>query len=202
MDDQRFDALAKTLSRTSRRRALRLFAGGALGAALTRVGLSSAGAQDGTVTASGSGGGTGDRCNDSHDCKRGLRCCGSRCRSISTDENNCGSCGTKCGAGETCVNGGCFRNCRSARQGVCNTNACGSLCGCNTTLSGAGVCESLRGSCTDARACNSNSDCRSGQLCVNDSCCAGKPKVCARPCGTVGATAQGTFTGPTRVPNQ
>ena len=46
MDGQRFDVLAKTMASTSRRHALRLLAGGALGAAFSGTALRAALAQD------------------------------------------------------------------------------------------------------------------------------------------------------------
>lgn len=195
MDGQRFDALTKSLSSTSRRRALRLLAGGALGGVLAKVGLAEAAAQETAAV--------GDRCRRNRDCDRNERCCNRRCINVLSDERACGACGNRCGSGETCINGACFRSCRGARPGVCNTNSCGNLCGCNTTFNGGngdGVCESLRGSCTDARVCDQNTDCRDGEICVNDGCCAGKPRVCARPCATADAPVTSSTAGASRAP--
>ncbi len=33
----------------------------------------------------------------------GAVCCGTTCRDLSADSNNCGGCGTQCGAGQTCM---------------------------------------------------------------------------------------------------
>ena len=40
-------------------------------------------------------------------CGPGSSCCGNRCVSITTDEQNCGGCGLKCGTGSTCVDSVC-----------------------------------------------------------------------------------------------
>jgi hypothetical protein len=37
-------------------------------------------------------------------------CCGSNCRDLEKDKNNCGACGRKCGPDETCRNGTCARS--------------------------------------------------------------------------------------------
>lgn len=218
MDGQRFDALTRNLATTSRRRALGLLAGGALGGILAKVGLADAAAQETEAARRRrrddrddrddrrDNGNVGDRCGSNDDCVRDLECCSGRCINTKTDERACGGCGKACGRNETCFNGGCFRSCRAARAGVCDTNACGPLCGCNNIFNGAdggGICESLRGSCAKARACSKNTDCPEGLVCVNDGCCPGKPQVCARPCGTVAVAA--TAAGPneaTRVPGR
>ena len=220
MDGQRFDALTRNLATTSRRRALGLLAGGALGGILAKVGLADAAAQETEAARRrrrnrdrdrdrddrDGNGDVGDDCSGSNDCRRDLECCGGRCINTLTDNRACGGCGRACGRNETCFNGGCFRSCRTAQAGVCDTNSCGDLCGCNNIFNGAdggGICESLRGSCANIRACAKNSECPHGLVCVNDNCCPGKPQVCARPCqtATVPATAARANEA-TRVPRR
>jgi hypothetical protein len=40
-------------------------------------------------------------------CKKPKSKCGKKCINLKTDEQNCGACGKKCGAGQTCSNGDC-----------------------------------------------------------------------------------------------
>lgn len=184
MDDRRFDELTRTLSAgpTGRRRVVKGLVGGAVATVLGRFGLGSADAQDVEASAA-------RRCRSNRQCRDTQRCCNGRCINVLNDERACGDCGVRCGANETCVNGACLSSCRGGRPGVCDADDCGTLCGCNTIFNGgngATYCLSVRGSCSNVRACNSNTDCPSGLVCVNDGCCPGKPRVCTRPCSTRG----------------
>jgi hypothetical protein len=40
-------------------------------------------------------------------CTSGQTCCGTTCTNLATDRNNCGGCGTTCGAGLGCQSGVC-----------------------------------------------------------------------------------------------
>src|SRR4249920_110228 len=53
----------------------------------------------------------------------GTTLCGKTCTVTQFDPNNCGSCGTVCPSGDSCVNGTCT-------SGVCNggTTQCGDKC--------------------------------------------------------------------------
>lgn len=185
MDDRRFDALTRVLSegQSGRRRVVKGLVGGALAGVLGRFGMGTADAQDVEASAA-------RRCKNDRQCRRDSeRCCNGRCLNILNDRRVCGGCGQRCGTGEACVNGACVRACRTGRAGVCDADDCGDLCGCNTIFNGgngATYCLSVRGSCANARACNRNADCPTGLVCVNDGCCAGKPRVCTRPCDTRG----------------
>lgn len=185
MDGQRFDGLTRDLaSSRNRRQALKLLAGGTLGAVLARFGLEQASAQEG-IEAEGVEADRARRCRRNRDCRDDERCCNDRCRNVLIDENHCGDCATRCGRNEICSNGACFQTCLQARPGVCNDN-CGDLCGCNPTASSSsGVCATTAGSCNDVRECDSNADCREGQLCIDNGCCPGKRRICRRPCRTV-----------------
>lgn len=87
------------------------------------------------------------------ECVSGTVRCGDTCVATQTDPNNCGSCGSACSGGNTCVAGGCV--CPSGREvcnGICTTiatdknncGACGVQCGelfaCNQ-----GVCQDCSG---------------------------------------------------------
>jgi hypothetical protein len=138
MDAQHFDRLTRSLATTTGRRgALRLLGGGALGAALAKLGLGRAAAQEAASRDEG------DACTRSRQCRGALRCC----------------------------NGRCGRTCRS-----------------------------WRGRTTTTR-CREPADCPKGLVCVDEGCCDGKPRVCARPCGTRDTRFEtASDDGPTRVP--
>jgi hypothetical protein len=53
--------------------------------------------------------------------------CGESCANYLEDENNCGACGTVCGAGETCSNGDCIPVC-GASQLLCADGANNPVC--------------------------------------------------------------------------
>jgi hypothetical protein len=79
-------------------------------------------------------------------CSLGQMKCGQECKDLSSDQQNCGSCGNACGAGQTCQAGQC--------QCSAGLLACGGSC----LAPDAAHC----GSCTNA--------CSSGQVCSNSSC--------------------------------
>jgi hypothetical protein len=69
--------------------------------------------------------------------------CGGRCLTVSTDPNNCGSCGTVCPMGRVCVAGACAERCPGALTacgGACvdpqsdsaHCGACGAVCAAGT----------------------------------------------------------------------
>jgi hypothetical protein len=69
-------------------------------------------------------------------CAGGGSLCGGVCTNLSIDSYNCGTCGTTCGAGETCVSGSCVCSSGNACGGTCvdtttdqnHCGACGNLC--------------------------------------------------------------------------
>lgn len=185
MDHRNFDRLAREAAATPSRRAMvRLLAAGVAGGALARLGLGAAEAQV-DVEAQGSRG-VGERCNRTRQCQRGLKCCGRRCRDVLTDRSRCGNCNRTCDRDtQVCRNGRCFDTCRGAQPGVCDTRACAPLCGCNALAdTGEGVCEDTGIRCSAARSCTTDANCDRGEACVDEGCCAGKPRICARPCGS------------------
>ena len=146
----------------SRRAALRLLGGGALGALLGRIGVEGVEAaclkvpkpcaatknccQGATCVGSGrcvkNGRPTGKcRCT----CPSNLTECGGRCVDTQTDEGNCGGCGAagsafKCDSGETCQNGacsggGCGNPCQGRQCGEF-PDSCGTTIDCGTCSGG------------------------------------------------------------------
>ena len=92
--------------------------------------------------------------------------CGSSCRDLSIDENNCGACGRECPAGLVCSQGSC-----QTLPADCTTSACPGDFGCNP--------ETRR--CTSG--CFGNSDCRGDAVCTNGACrCAPSLLQCGNVC--------------------
>jgi hypothetical protein len=57
-------------------------------------------------------------------CPSGTTLCGSSCVDTSTDSNNCGGCGSSCGAGKTCSAGTCPTTNDNAVKSVCASQNC------------------------------------------------------------------------------
>jgi len=93
-------------------------------------------------------------------CRKGFTKCGSHCRNLDTDPRNCGSCGHKCPAGESCRNGHCKPAPASCTDGVKNGDETDVDCG--------GSCSP----CANGTNCLVNSDCQSG-VCSGGTCAAG-----------------------------
>lgn len=124
-------------------------------------------------------------------CKNGFDDCGNDCVKTDTDENNCGRCNRRCGAGETCRNGSCAgpcggRTCTATEEclaGVCTTppggcavganlctdgpvasSFCGgpsALCFCTRTTEGATVCGDEVTPGAACGQCQTSADCAS-----------------------------------------
>jgi len=132
-------------------------------------------------------------------CKPGqMNCTGRRgdCISVTNDVNHCGSCSTRCKAGQSCMSGACVT---PSRGGSCNP--------------GTANCSGRPGDCisvtNDLHNCGScGTMCRSGQSCVSGACvtpsrggsckpgtanCSGRPGDCIsvtsdpNNCGRCGA---------------
>ena len=94
--------------------------------------------------------------------------CGTTCRDLSTDENNCGACGRECMAGLVCSRGSC-----QVLPSDCTTTPCPGDFGCNPETR----------HCTSG--CFANSDCRGDAVCSSGVCRCGPSEaqcgnVCAR----------------------
>ena len=80
------------------------------------------------------------------DCGSGS-CCDASCVDTQTDENNCGSCGSSCSGGQSCISGSC-EDCITA----CEIGMCGS---------GFALCSSGTTDCDTATYCGANTECSS-----------------------------------------
>ena len=157
-----------------------------LGLGLTAGGCSNASPG---VVAAGTGGSATAPGGAAVGCPAGQQPCGSSCVNLQLNLANCGSCGVRCGAGQTCAAGTC--SCgegQTACNGMCvdtltdssNCGGCGAECsGGQSCTNGACVCSAgelfCSGQCTDtsssATHCGScGNACGAGQTCENGSC--------------------------------
>ena len=88
--------------------------------------------------------------------------CGVNCVDLTTDLNNCGSCDTKCSAGQVCRGGQCA--CASGNQSLCGAGASAKCIDLMADLSNCGTC---------GNACAANTTCHAGK-CV----CPGTQTLC------------------------
>ena len=133
MDGQRSDDLTRSLAAgTTRRHALKLLAGGAVGAVAGLFRLGGAGAthtacgrhhfascrRDDQCCSGRCAGAEGEKtclcpatapieCGGTRCCTTGQTCCNGRCVDTDTNENHCGECNNDCDGGEVCRNGTC-----------------------------------------------------------------------------------------------
>lgn len=165
MDDKRFDAWTRLLAEGhTRRKVLKIFAGGAIlgGAAATRLDQATAQCPERQVL-----------CNDI-------------CVDLGSDAANCGACATQCSAGLLCCAGICQECCstddcepceRCIDGGACQPLDCGD---CATCLDGACVPDSIlcpegQVACCEGNElfcseCCDDSDCGSCELCHQGDC--------------------------------
>lgn len=110
----------------------------------------------------------------------------STCRDIKSDEENCGGCGVRCPAGQTCQNGTC-----SGGSGLCQDGHEGAFCDLGT--SEAKLC--CGGGCVDTRtdthncgrcggACLSDESCKSGRCGLSTCTGASDGRTCLTATGT------------------
>ena len=130
---------------------------------------------------------------DSRQCGPGSTLCSDRCVDTSSDNKNCGACGTTCAAGQVCSGGACALSCQSGLtdcSGKCvdllaDINNCGK---CATPCAAGQVCSSGKcvlscqsglsdcsGKCVDLQSDNKNcgkcgTPCAAGQVCSSGKC--------------------------------
>jgi len=198
MDGTRFDGIARLLAAGVDRR--RLAAGLAALAGVGAPAAALAGCKK-----------VGKTCEKSKDCCAGARCkngkckcknsykeCQGKCYDLDKDEKHCGSCRTKCGAGETCRNGTCLGegNCPAGADSCSGGPAvsCGGspTCGCVQSVEGETRCGDFETSGSGiCGTCTSSADCEEalgpGAFCSTTDpgpgCCAtGEGNRCLLPC--------------------
>lgn len=165
MEPSRFDELTKALATsTSRRQAIKTIAATTLGGMLALSGIGPAFAKCK---------GSGSKCHHAKQCCGTMSgCCGGTCTDLSSDRNNCGSCGKVCPPTQVCSGGQC--GCPPGRTKLCNGTCVISSCassgcpnGCTCTqdeAAGNYYCANLSGG---GSTCTSDCDCPSGQFCIN-----------------------------------
>jgi len=130
--------------------------------------------------------------------------CGSACKDLTSDQQNCGKCGNACGAGETCQSGqclcsaglldcggtcippdasncgGCSMSCASGQ--VCSSNSCKSSCDPGLTACAKGACVDITNNALNCGACDNK--CPAGSVCNggNCGCSASGQMLCGNAC--------------------
>ena len=176
MDGQHFDRFVKAwATRTTRRAALKVLAGGALAALI-------GGTRHQETEAADACGLVGAACAADADCCFGGRCnargvctcrtaigftpCpvagGQRCFRLATDPRHCGACGARCAVGETCCGGVCRPPCAEGK--LFDPASCACVCPSGKTNCN-GRCVDLRTSGGNCGAC--------GHTCLRG-CCGGR----------------------------
>jgi hypothetical protein len=149
----------------------------------------------------------GGSCSQSGDCCSGA-CCNGTCTDLSSNNNNCGTCGNICDACSTCQSGTCVSSCPSGQaclNGTCceacsGSTICPGPCGapgcngnpncfCRQRVEGGTSCGASGGTsgvyCID---CSTDSDCVAtglGTICVKCNICSSSINSgtgCATPC--------------------
>ena len=143
-------------------------------------------------------------------CQSGLTNCSGLCANLQGDNNNCGSCGNSCKAGQICSAGTCALSCQSALQncsGTCvnlqtdNANCGGCAASCKAgQVCAAGTCtvscqtglQNCSGTCVNLQTDYSNCG-ACGNACSGGSflCCSAKcitPLTDSANCGGCGKT--------------
>lgn len=131
--------------------------------------------------------------SDEVNCGAGAQVCGSSCTVLARDVENCGACGTKCGAGELCSQGVCAVSCgggttkcgavcadtksdaancggcgtKCAAGEVCSAGKCATTCGAGTTQCGS-ACVNAKTDLVNCGACGVL--CKGGEQCIAGQC--------------------------------
>src|SRR5262245_4152524 len=108
-------------------------------------------------------------------CAVGQMKCGTECKDLTSDQQNCGSCGNACGAGQTC------------QAGMCQCSAGLLACGNSCVSSDASHCGNCTTMCASGEACSNNScaaSCGGGETKCSDGYCAAAGRGDALHCGS------------------
>jgi hypothetical protein len=129
-------------------------------------------------------------CTPAAKCEKGSTECDGACVRLTSDNLNCGACGTTCGGGQVCSAGSCGVTCQASLTtcgGTCtdlqtennNCGACGTSCAAGQVCAG-GTCgltcqsglTNCAGTCTDLQSENDNCG-ACGNVCGGGACVAG-----------------------------
>jgi hypothetical protein len=104
-------------------------------------------------------------------CGAGQTCCDGTCVDLDTNASHCGTCSRSCGAGIACCGGACTNTTNDAMH----CGACGRACAAGTACCG-GACVELG---TDSNNCGScGRSCAGGERCCGRVCAAPTAPVC------------------------
>ncbi len=227
MDDQRFDELTKVVGAAStRRQALKRVGGVLAGAIAGAVGLGRPDAEaapGGSQCANQGGNCTAQKCcrglecitdgtssTNKFCCPGGTKSCNGICLNVTSDVNNCGSCGKVCpGSADpckvaACINGQCTFADVLGNPPCEDGNPCtvGDTCQNGTCRSGSpktcpassdpckvNVCDPITGNCVaqnapNATPCEDGNLCTVGDTCQNGTCQAGSLTPGCIPCNS------------------
>ncbi|MFO0684482.1 MAG: hypothetical protein U0234_20680 [Sandaracinus sp.] len=141
-------------------------------------------------------------------------CCGNSCADTMTDENNCGSCGTVCNAGDVCCGGHCVGSTTAHCGSACSVCDAGDLCcngacvdsdprhcvTCGMTCSGssntccADGCRDITRDANDCGMCGRQCT-GSTPTCSNSHCCPSGQTWCGGSTGCVNLNTSGSNCG-------
>ena len=137
-----------------------------------------------------SGTGNGGSGGSSVQCAASQTQCGSVCKDLSADQQNCGACGNACGTGQACQAGqcqcsagllacngacvasdashcgGCSTTCAGGQ--VCSNNSCQASCGAGETMCAGGACVNVMNNALNCGTCGTQ--CPAGSVCNGGAC--------------------------------
>jgi hypothetical protein len=108
-------------------------------------------------------------------CPVGQTDCNGVCQDLQADENNCGTCGTSCGA----VQGCCGGVCKNLNTDEANCGACGNTCAGGQSCC-SGICKNLQVDPANCGTCGAV--CAAPTvICLSGDCCKPPSFACAAP---------------------
>jgi hypothetical protein len=137
-------------------------------------------------------------CREEKLCSSDLVLCGDRCTALASDRDNCGACGTACGAGEKCAGGKCVCHSSTTCGGACADLAsdpahCGA---CDVACAGDLLCTTNDTGTTSCGAtCLGTGQVPCGRACVNPATHVDNCGACGRACGSNESCVSGRCVG-------